>query len=78
MIVGVYQGADGGYRFVTDPTKGNLPSANAPWRLFKTIDMNRDEAPRAGVNTNTALNDIAAKGWHEVSWIALFGEPQHR
>jgi hypothetical protein len=45
-------------------TGANLPSQFAPWTTFKSIDLNREGQPTAGVNTNECLGDIQKHGFH--------------
>jgi len=47
-----------------DATGANLPSQFAPWTTFKSIDLNREGEPTAGVNTNECLGDIQKHGFH--------------
>lgn len=45
-------------------TGSNLPTKYGPWTAFKTIGLERDGEPTAGVNTAECLDDIEIFGFH--------------
>jgi len=64
MQVHIFRGPDRVFGCTADRAGTNLPAKYAPWVLFKTLDMNRGEEPRAGINTNECLDDIEKHGFH--------------
>ncbi len=64
MLVHIFRGPGRVFGITEDATGGNLPSQFSPWTTFKSIDLNRDGEPRAGVNTNECLDDIEKHGFH--------------
>jgi hypothetical protein len=64
MQVHIYRGVGRVFGFTQDPTGANLPSQYGPWNAFKTLDLNRDGAPTAGVDTGDCLDDIENYGFH--------------
>jgi len=64
MRVHIFRGPGRVFGLTQDSTGANLPSKFYPWTLFKSIDLNRDGAPNAGVNTSECLDDIEKHGFH--------------
>lgn len=64
MLVHIFKNQKGQHAFTDDATGSKLPQALGPWAFVKSIDMNRGEQPRAGVNTDDCLDDIDNKGYH--------------
>ena len=52
------------FGFTEDATGANLPSQFAPWRAFKSLELNRDGERTPGVNTSECLDDIEKYGFH--------------
>jgi hypothetical protein len=64
MRVHIFRGPGRVFGCTQDATGANLPSQFAPWTTFKSIDLNREGEPTAGVNTNECLGDIQKHGFH--------------
>jgi hypothetical protein len=64
MQVHVFRGKGRVFGITKDETGTNLPAQHGPWSPQKTLDMNRGEEPRAGVNTVECLDDIEKYGFH--------------
>jgi hypothetical protein len=64
MRVHIFRGPGRVFGCTQDATGANLPSQFAPWTTFKSIDLNREGQPTAGVNTNECLGDIQKHGFH--------------
>lgn len=64
MLVNIFRGPGRVFGFTEDATGSNLPSQFSPWTAFKSIELSRDTAPRAGVDANECLEDIQKHGFH--------------
>lgn len=71
MIVHVFGGSKGIYGLTNDESGVNLPTHLGPWTREKKIDLLRDQH-RIALDSNVALDDIAAKGWHITKPSILF------
>ena len=67
MQVHVFKGHDTWWGFTQDRSGKNLPADKGPWSIFKTLDMNRGETPRWGVDTSEALDAIERDGYFVTS-----------
>jgi hypothetical protein len=63
MQVSIFRGPGRVFGCTADPAGANLPSQYAPWSLFKTVAMSREE-PMPGINTGECLDDIERFGYH--------------
>jgi hypothetical protein len=64
MQVHTFRGTGRVFGFTEDATGVNLPSRFGPWSHFKVIDLSRDGAPTAGVNSRDCLDDLENYGFH--------------
>ena len=64
MRVHIFRGIGRVFGVTEQATGANLPSQYGPWSTFKTLDLNRDGEPTAGVDTNECLDDIEKHGFH--------------
>jgi len=64
MRVHIFRGTGRVFGVTEDANGTNLPSQYGPWTRFKTLDLNRDEEPTPGLNTNECLDDIQKYGLH--------------
>lgn len=64
MQVHIFKGKGRVFGFTEDDAGTNLPAQYGPWALFKTLDVNRGEEPRASFNTDECLDDLERHGFH--------------
>jgi len=64
MLVHIFRGPGRVFGVTEDAMGANLPSQYSPWNTFKSIELNRDAEPTAGVNTGECLDDIERYGFH--------------
>jgi hypothetical protein len=64
MRVHIFRGIGRVFGVTEEATGANLPSQYGPWSTFKTLDLNRDGEPTAGMDTNECLDDIEKHGFH--------------
>lgn len=63
MQVHLFRGPDRVFGFTADPSGANLPPQFAPWSLFKTVEMQRDQ-PMPGVDVVECLSDLESFNVH--------------
>jgi hypothetical protein len=63
MVVHIFRGPGRVFGCTQDATGANLPLHFAPWTLFKSIELTRDQ-PIPGLNTNECLEDIEKYSFH--------------
>ena len=64
MLVHFFRGPGRVFGCTRDAPGSNLPQKLAPWTQFKSLELNRDGNPTAGVNTAECLDDLERFGFH--------------
>jgi hypothetical protein len=64
MQVEVYVGDSGYFAVVPKGGSAKLPIDKGPWGKQKDLNLERDDGPRAGLDTVKCCQDIELQGYH--------------